>query len=109
MKSHIQKHLTSYKEKYKNRGRLLISCPDKPGIVAAVSTFLHEHGANIVESSQHSTNHEGGMFFIRFEFECEDLLAKETKLEESFKKIDAKIIYLTEITHYKEKIHLEKL
>ncbi|MGB3891337.1 MAG: ACT domain-containing protein, partial [Priestia megaterium] len=46
MKSHIQKHLTSYKEKYKNRGRLLISCPDKPGIVAAVSTFLHEHGAN---------------------------------------------------------------
>ncbi|MDR7243247.1 MULTISPECIES: formyltetrahydrofolate deformylase [Priestia] len=87
MKSHIQKHLTSYKEKYKNRGRLLISCPDKPGIVAAVSTFLHEHGANIVESSQHSTNHEGGMFFIRFEFECEDLLAKEVKLEESFKKI----------------------
>lgn len=32
-------------------------------------------------------NYEGGMFFICFEFECEDLLVKEVKLEESFKKI----------------------
>ena len=35
--------------------RLLISCPDGPGIVAAVSSFLFEQGANILESEQHST------------------------------------------------------
>ncbi|TYR81157.1 formyltetrahydrofolate deformylase [Priestia megaterium] len=87
MKSHIQQHLMSYKEKYKNRGRLLISCPDQPGIVSAVSTFLHNQGANIVESSQHSTNPEGGMFFIRFEFECEGLVEKESQMEEAFKPI----------------------
>jgi formyltetrahydrofolate deformylase len=28
--------------------RLLISCPDRPGIIAAVSSFLFEAGANIV-------------------------------------------------------------
>ena len=48
--------------------RLLISCPDGPGIVAAVSTFLYEHGANIVTSDQHSTDPSGGRFFMRMEF-----------------------------------------
>jgi formyltetrahydrofolate deformylase len=48
--------------------RLLISCPDQPGIVAAVSGFLHRHGANIVSSQQHSTDPEGGRFFMRMEF-----------------------------------------
>jgi formyltetrahydrofolate deformylase len=48
--------------------RLLISCPDKPGIVAAVSRFLFESGANIVRSDQYSTHPEGGTFFLRMEF-----------------------------------------
>ncbi|MQA75788.1 MAG: formyltetrahydrofolate deformylase [Solirubrobacterales bacterium] len=49
-------------------GRLLISCRDRPGIVAAVSSFLHESGANIVRSDQHSTDPAGGHFFMRMEF-----------------------------------------
>src|SRR3954454_23684701 len=48
--------------------RLLIACPDRPGIVAAVSRFLAESGANIVHSDQHSTDPEGGEFFMRMEF-----------------------------------------
>jgi formyltetrahydrofolate deformylase len=48
--------------------RLLISCPDRPGIVAAVSRFLFEAGANIVRSDQYSTDPEGGTFFLRTEF-----------------------------------------
>jgi formyltetrahydrofolate deformylase len=48
--------------------RLLISCPDRPGIVAGVSRFLYEAGANIVRSDQYSTDPEGGMFFLRMEF-----------------------------------------
>jgi len=48
--------------------RLLISCPDKPGIVAAVSRFLFDAGANIVRSDQYSTDPEGGEFFLRMEF-----------------------------------------
>ena len=48
--------------------RLLISCPDGPGIVAAVSAFLFAQGANIVTSDQHSTDPSGGRFFMRMEF-----------------------------------------
>ena len=49
--------------------RLLIACQDRPGIVAAVSRFLFEHGANITDSAQHSTDPQGGKFFMRMEFE----------------------------------------
>jgi formyltetrahydrofolate deformylase len=46
--------------------RLLITCTDRPGIVAAVSSFLFELGANIVDAEQHST---GDRFFLRVEAE----------------------------------------
>jgi formyltetrahydrofolate deformylase len=49
-------------------GRLTIRCADGPGIVAAVSAFLHRQGANIVESDQYSTDPEGGTFFLRTVF-----------------------------------------
>ncbi len=48
--------------------RLLISCPDRPGIIWAVSKFLFDAGANIVRSDQYSTDPEGGTFFLRCEF-----------------------------------------
>ncbi|MCA1025095.1 formyltetrahydrofolate deformylase [Cytobacillus kochii] len=73
-----------YKEKNKNRGRLLIKCPDQPGIVAHISKFLFQHQANIIESSQYSTDHEGGNFFMRIEFECPDLPQKFGQMKESF-------------------------
>jgi formyltetrahydrofolate deformylase len=56
----------------KNRAKLLISCLDRPGIVAAVSRFLVEHKANIVRSDQHTTDPDGGIFFMRIEFDLED-------------------------------------
>jgi formyltetrahydrofolate deformylase len=48
--------------------RLLVSCPDRPGIIAAVSRFLFEAGANILASAQHSSDPEVGQFFLRMEF-----------------------------------------
>jgi formyltetrahydrofolate deformylase len=53
-------------------GRLLITCPDRHGIVAAVAGFLANSGANIISSDQHSTDPEGGEFFMRMEFTLED-------------------------------------
>jgi formyltetrahydrofolate deformylase len=53
--------------------RLLIGCPDQPGIVAAVSGFLLEQGANIVSSHQYSTDPIGGRFFMRTEFVLPEL------------------------------------
>jgi formyltetrahydrofolate deformylase len=52
-------------------GRLLITCPDRHGIVAAVAGFLARSGANIISSDQHSTDPEGGEFFMRMEFTLE--------------------------------------
>jgi formyltetrahydrofolate deformylase len=48
--------------------RLLIACPDRPGIIAAVSGLLAERGANIVDLDQHSTGEPDRMFFMRLEF-----------------------------------------
>ncbi len=48
--------------------RLLISCPDRREIVAAVSRCLADSGANIMQSDQYSTDPAGGQFFMRIEF-----------------------------------------
>jgi formyltetrahydrofolate deformylase len=62
-------------------GRLLIGCADRPGIVAAVSGFLFERGANIVSSHQYSSDPIGGRFFLRTEFFLEDPCEREAFLE----------------------------
>ena len=46
---------------------LTLSCPDRPGIVAAVSQVLFEHGANIEESQQFDDDRTG-TFFMRIAF-----------------------------------------
>ncbi|WP_209123917.1 formyltetrahydrofolate deformylase [Alkalihalobacillus sp. BA299] len=58
--------------KLEKRAKLLITCPDRPGIVSAISTFLHEQGANIVQSDQYTTDPESGMFYMRIEFDIDD-------------------------------------
>jgi formyltetrahydrofolate deformylase len=70
-----------------NIGRLLISCPDRPGVVAAVSHFLFDHGANIIHSNQHSTERGHGTFLTRIEFQLDNLASQQADLEQSFKPI----------------------
>jgi len=64
--------------------RLLITCPDRPGIVSAVTTFLFQHGANITELDQHSSDPEGGRFFMRLEFQTPRLDLKKQALHDAF-------------------------
>ncbi len=63
---------------------MLISCPDRPGIVAGVSRFLFEQGANIMDSDQHSTDPTGGTFFMRVEFHLPGLEQRGSDLENTF-------------------------
>ncbi|HYD44042.1 MAG TPA: formyltetrahydrofolate deformylase [Phenylobacterium sp.] len=51
---------------------LTLSCPDRPGIVAAVSAFLFERGGNI-EDAQQFDDRETGRFFMRVVFKGEGL------------------------------------
>lgn len=65
-----------------NRAKLLISCPEKPGIISTVTNFLLEHKANIVHFDQHTTDPHSGVFFMRIEFEMEEFDASFEKLEQ---------------------------
>ena len=49
---------------------LLIDCPDRPGLVARVSSLLYEQGANILHADQHRYG-ELGLFFMRVEWALE--------------------------------------
>lgn len=68
----------------KDVGRLLLRCADRPGLVAAVSTFLAEAGANIISLDQHSTQQTGGTFMQRTIFHLPGLTAARDALERDF-------------------------
>ncbi|MGM9927072.1 MAG: formyltetrahydrofolate deformylase [Bacillus sp. (in: firmicutes)] len=87
MKSIVERQKNAFQKQFENRARLLIKCPDQPGIVAAVSTFLYENGANIIESSQYSSDPYAGTFFIRMEFELPNLAQVQPELERKFQPI----------------------
>ena len=73
----LGEHSKEEKDTPRYTARLLIGCADRPGIVAAVSGFLFERGANIVSSHQYSTDPTGGRFFLRTEFFLEDPFERE--------------------------------
>jgi formyltetrahydrofolate deformylase len=52
----------------KSTSRLLLACPDRPGLIAAVSGFLADAGLNIVDADQHSSDER--RFFMRMEFDA---------------------------------------
>lgn len=54
----------------KNTAVLLINCPDRKGLVAAVAGLLYRYGANILHADQHQ-DHEAGLFFMRVEWTLE--------------------------------------
>ena len=62
-------------------GRLVVRCPDQPGIVAVLSGLMAEVGANITDSQQHSSDPYGGTFFLRLEFHLADLAGRRPELE----------------------------
>jgi formyltetrahydrofolate deformylase len=63
--------------------RLLLACPDRPGLIATVSGFLAEAGLNIVDVDQHST--AAGRFFMRMVFDS-PRAADRAALEERFRR-----------------------
>jgi formyltetrahydrofolate deformylase len=76
--------MTSEAEASPYTARLLVACRDRPGIVAAVSSFLHAEGANIVSSEQYSSDPTGGQFFLRMEFVADELLERRDGFERRF-------------------------
>ena len=54
------------------KATVLISCPDRKGLVAAIANLLYELGANILHADQH-LDRGAGMFFQRIQFEVPDM------------------------------------
>ena len=63
---------------------LLIKCPDRPGIVAAISSFLFRYGANITDLDQHSTEEDPGVYFMRLELQTAKLNLPLDELRQTF-------------------------
>lgn len=64
-----------------DRGRILLTCIDRPGIVANVAGALYRLGANIVELDQHTTAPWEGRLFMRLEFLLPGLEQKQGELK----------------------------
>ena len=62
---------------------LTLSCPDRPGIVSAVSTFLAHNGQNILDAQQFS-DVEAAKFFMRVVFTAADLAVELPALQTGF-------------------------
>jgi formyltetrahydrofolate deformylase len=71
--------------------RLIVSCPDRHGIVAAIASCLAEAGANITTSDQHSTNPEGGTFFLRMEFHLDGFAERRASLDERLARVASEL------------------
>lgn len=66
------------------RAILLVQCPDRPGIVAAISSFLFRHGANITDFDQHTSHDESAVYFTRLEFQTDGIDLPLEDLERAF-------------------------
>ncbi|BEG98305.1 formyltetrahydrofolate deformylase [Bacteroides sedimenti] len=67
----------------KNTAKLLLHCPDQPGILAAVTNFITINKGNIVYLDQHVDRSED-IFFMRIEWELDDFLIPREKIEDYF-------------------------
>jgi formyltetrahydrofolate deformylase len=68
------------------RAVLLVSCPDRKGLVASVSDFIYKNDGNIVHADQH-TDFQQGVFLQRVEFEVDDFRIPRDGIAEAFRPI----------------------
>jgi formyltetrahydrofolate deformylase len=72
----------------KNTAKLLLHCPDKPGIISAVTDFITINKGNIVYLDQY-VDHIENIFFMRIEWELSDFLIPREKIEDYFETLYA--------------------
>ena len=65
---------------------LLVSCPDRKGLVASLAQTLYGHGANILDADQH-TDPLAGMFFQRIRFDLSSLTTDRVSLEAAIREV----------------------
>lgn len=67
----------------RNTAVLLVTCPDRKGLVAAIANFLYRHDANILHADQHQDS-EAGLFLMRVEWDLEGFDLMLHRFDEAF-------------------------
>ena len=65
---------------------LLVDCPDRKGILAAIANFVYQHGGNVLHADQHQDN-KLGLFFMRIEWDLRDFDLDRRAFREEFEPI----------------------
>ncbi len=84
---------------------LLITCPDRPGLVAALAQLLYGHGANILDSDQHTETTQG-VFFQRIRFDTAAIRTDRVTLEHGIAEVAERFGMSWELHHSAEKKRL---
>ncbi len=85
----------------KNSAILLIHCPDKPGIVVAITNFIHNNSGNILYLDQH-VDIERGVFFMRIEWDLASFAIQPEKIAEYFQTLVASRYQMTSQLHFSD-------
>ena len=87
---------------FKNTAILLIHCPDKEGIVAAVTDFLFRNHGNVVELEQH-VDKDSKTFFMRVEWELENFTIEKSKIDDYFGTLVGRKFEMSWTLHFSDK------
>lgn len=89
----------------KNSAVLLVSCPDKKGIVASISDFIFKNNGNILESDQYQDN-EIGFFLMRLEWDLANFKIDINNFEKYFNPVAGKfkMDWKAALSSYKPKV-----
>lgn len=81
---------------------LLIHCQDKPGIVVAITDFIHKNDGNILYLDQH-VDSEQGVFFMRIEWDMENFVIQRDKIDEYFETLVGSRYQMIYQLHFSDK------
>ena len=89
----------------KNTAILLISCPDRKGLVATIAEFLYRHNANILHADQHQDS-ELGLFLMRVEWDLHDFDLTPSQFDTQFASIaeEFKMKWHLALSSYRPKV-----
>ena len=83
----------------KHSAIILVHCQDKPGIVVAITDFIHSNGGNILYLDQH-VDSERGVFFMRIEWDLNDFAIQRNKIAEYFETLVGSRYEMTSHLHF---------
>lgn len=86
-------------EKNRNAAVLLIHCNDQPGLVVAITDFIHNNGGNILYLDQH-VDSERGVFFMRIEWQLDNFVIEREKIAEYFETLVGSRYGMTSQLHF---------